>query len=145
MKKFKILIIIALTLGLLGGTYAWFFVYNKPHRDIENATADFTETAENLYNHYVNGLNAEDKNYDGAVIEFIGNPTAVESADSLKVVVFVFNQGMFGDEGIRCTLLPWHNDKTEDLSPDHPITIKGFCAGYNGTDIILEQCSIINH
>lgn len=145
MKRFKQFLIGALLLGTLAGVYVWFFVYNKPHRDIENATPDYTETAESLYAHYNQGQNTQDNNFDGAVVLFSGIPTTVESFDSLKIVVFAFNEGMFGDEGIRCTLLPWHNDKTDAYQAGQPLTIKGFCSGYNGTDVILEQCSIINY
>ena len=144
MKKWKIFLITTLSIGIIAGIYVWFFMVNKPHRDIEQALPDYTETAENLYAHYANGLNTETKNYDGAVIQFSGKVTKIESVDSLKILVFVFNEGVFGDEGIRCTLLPWHNKNIPDLIPDQPITIKGFCSGYNGTDIILQQCSIIN-
>jgi hypothetical protein len=144
MKRFKQLLILTLMLGALAGAYVWFFVYNKPHRNIENATPDYTETALSLYAHYHGGLNSEQKNLDGAVVEFTGIPSKTETGDSLSVVVFVFDEGLFGDEGIRCTLLPSYNELLTTINLNEPITIKGFCSGYNDTDVILVQCSIIN-
>jgi hypothetical protein len=58
--------------------------------------------------------------------------------------VFVFEQGDFGDEGIRCTMLPKYNFEAGKLQPDVEIKVKGYCTGYNETDVILEKCSIIN-
>jgi len=144
MKRVKQLLILTLIVGVLGGTYVWFFVYNKPHRDIESATPDYTETALSLYTHYQGGLNSPEKNLDGTVVEFSGVPSKVEVGDSLHVVVFAFGEGMFGDEGIRCTFLPKYNTQIEQLNVNQQHTIKGFCSGYNGTDVILEQCSLIN-
>jgi len=144
MKRVKQFLILALIVGVLGGAYIWFFVYNKPHRDIEHATPDYTETAISLYTHYQGGHNSEQKNLDGTVVEFSGVPSKIEVGDSLHVVVFAFGEGLFGDEGIRCTFLPNYNSQIEQLDINQQLTIKGFCSGYNGTDVILEQCSLTN-
>ena len=135
--------IVVAGIGIAGLTYIWFFVYNKPHRNIEQSTPDFVVTANECYQHYVEGQNTELKNYTGNILQINGIPASVESNDSLIVVVFVFNNGMFGDEGIRCTLLPSYGEKAKNISLIEILTIKGYCSGYNDTDVILEQCSII--
>jgi len=76
-------------------------------------------------------------------LQLTGIPSSIEVGDSLVVVVFVFNTGMFGDEGIRCTMLPNHTENTKSMSLIDKITIKGYCSGYNETDVVLEQCSIV--
>ena len=129
--------------GILAGAYIWFFVYNKPHRDYEKATADYVVTAGECYQKYAGG-NAVECEYTGKVLEISGKPSLVEQSDSLVVLAFVFNEGMFGDEGIRCTMLPNYNETVLALNIDLGVTVKGFCSGYNGTDVILEQCSIVN-
>jgi len=68
----------------------------------------------------------------------------IETADSLVIAVFVFNQGDFGDEGIRCTMMKKFNDEANRLQPDGEIIVKGYCTGFNETDVILEKCSLIN-
>jgi tRNA_anti-like len=125
--------------------YVWFFVYNKPHKDIEKATPEYVITALSCYNHYANEKNSESLNYTGKVLQISGMPTSIEKADSSIIVVFAFNSGIFGDEGIRCTMLPSYNNMLNNLSLTENITIKGFCSGYNETDVILEQCSIIKN
>jgi hypothetical protein len=131
-------------LGLLAAVYIWFFVYNKPHRDYEKADADFIVSAEKIYNQYSGG-DSESKKYLDKVLQIEGIPSYIESTDSTVIVVFAFSSGMFGDEGIRCAMLPNHFDKTRSLSLSENISIKGYCAGYNGTDVILEHCSLVNN
>lgn len=141
-KLLKIGGILALA-GILAGAYIWFFVYNKPHRNYEKATADYVVTAGECYQKYSGGT-AVEYEYTGKVLEISGKLSLVEQADSLVILAFVFNEGMFGDEGIRCTMLPAYNETTLALNIDQGVTVKGFCSGYNGTDVILEQCSIVN-
>ena len=83
--------------------------------------------------------------YNGKVLEIYGKPSGIEENDSLVIVTFVFDKGMFGDEGVRCTMLDKYNDNALALNLDDNITIKGFCSGYNETDVILEHCSIVNN
>jgi len=57
--------------------------------------------------------------------------------------MFVYNKGMFGDEGIRCSFIPKFNNRLKALTYPAPVTLKGFCAGYNDTDVILEHCCLL--
>ncbi len=63
----------------------------------------------------------------------------VEAVDSLVIAVFVFEEGVFGDQGIRCNILPQHQGPAKAISKEEPVVLKGYCAGYNGTDVILES------
>ncbi len=138
MKK---LILIIIILGLAAGIYGWFFIYNKPHTDYENKSPDYSLTAKQLFNQFVK---KPDINYTGKVLQVSGIFQSIEDEDSLITIVFVFNEGMFGDEGLRCTFIPHFNDQLRDLKPPAPITLKGFCSGYNDTDVIMEHCSLVN-
>ncbi len=135
----KIVLAIAI-LVILGALYGWFFVYNKPHTDFEKSKPDFEVTATELYNNYVTG---KGNRYNGKVLKLTGTVKATDDGDTLITLVFVFNEGMFGDEGIRCTLLPKFNPQIRKMTLPATITLKGFCAGYNGTDVVLEQCSLL--
>ena len=85
---------------------------------------------------------AESK-YNGRVVLLSGKLDKVEETDSLVTAVFVFNQGMFGDEGIRCSMLPHHGSKLKSVPFGSEVSIKGYITGYNETDVILEQCSLV--
>lgn len=141
MKKLKKIVALLVVLGIVGATYIWFFVYNKPHRDYENAQADFSIEAVDCYQEYTSLSGGKDDIYTGKILEISGTPTKIESNDSLCVVVFVFNEGMFGDEGIRCTMLTNYHQKARQLDLTKHVKIKGFCSGYNDTDVVLEHCS----
>lgn len=130
--------------GILAALYVWFFVYNKPHRDYEKADADFVISAEACYNHYASNTK-DSQQYLDKVLQVHGIPSVIESTDSTVIVVFAFNSGMFGDEGIRCTMLPNQFDQTRNLTLAENISIKGYCTGYNGTDVILEHCSLVTN
>jgi hypothetical protein len=140
MKKLVKIIGVLAILGILGAAYGWFFVYNKPHVNYEKAEPDAVLSAKECYQ----AFSAENSENLGKVLLLNGVPTAVEQQDSMVIVVFAFNQGMFGDEGIRCTMLPNHNKTALALDFSKEIKIKGKCQGYNGTDVILEHCSIVN-
>jgi hypothetical protein len=142
MKKLLKIGGILTVIGILAAAYVWFFVYNKPHRNYETAKIDYELSASECYLNYSEKGGAID--YNGKVLQITGVPTSVEKADSLTILVFVFNEGMFGEEGIRCTLLPDYADAAFKLDLTKEITLKGFCSGYNETDVILQYCSIIH-
>jgi len=128
-------------IAVLAATYVWFFIYNEPHRNFEKAKPVIVESARQTYQNFKANPRAAEA---GKVIEIYGLPAGVEHSDSLAVVVFAFQKGMFGNEGVRCTLLPNYRKEALKMSIRDTVYIKGFCSGYNGTDVILEDCSIIH-
>lgn len=141
MKKWKIIMAGVILAAITGLAVIFFFFYNKPHPDYEKMDAAFSLNASELYNAFTAARQEAEKKFNGQVVEISGIPSKLEDTDSLVVAVFVFNQGMFGDEGIRCTLLPDAHAKARELSPGTEVKIKGYCTGFNDTDVILEQCS----
>ncbi len=136
--------IAVVVLGIIGAFLVYHFVYNKQHPDYETEAADFKLEARALYDAFKTGRDAAATKYNGKVLELTGVPGKIESTDSLVIVVFVFNQGDFGDEGVRCTMMPKYNLEAGRLQPDGEVRIKGYCTGFNDSDVILEQCSIIS-
>ncbi|MDT8392715.1 MAG: hypothetical protein RQ761_02650 [Bacteroidales bacterium] len=130
-------------IGILAALYVWFFVYNKSHRDYEKADPDHVLAAEELYDQYKQNKSLADSLYTGMVLQIDGNLSKIESADTLLIVVFAFEQGMFGEEGVRCVLLQNQHEKISTYSDNDPITLKGYCTGYNDTDVIIEKVSVI--
>ena len=143
MKPWLKILLILLFLGIIAAVLVYFFIYNKPHPDYTAAMADFRLPAAELYQSFKERTEESAKTYNGKVIEITGVPTKVDANDSLVTVVFVFSQGMFGDEGIRCSMHPGFFDQARNLASGTTCTIKGFCSGFNDTDVILESCSII--
>ena len=142
MKKLKTGVVVVVAVMLLSAAYVWFFVYNKPHRDFEKARPDVVESARQCYMNFKKTTKSSES---GKVVELYGVPKGIEHSDSLVTVVFAFQQGLFGDEGVRCTLLPKYNREAGRISLHDTVHIKGFCSGFNGTDVILEQGSIVHN
>ena len=137
----KILLVIFVT-GLIAAVMVFVFVINKSHPDYEKMKPDYTLSASDLYHSFKATTTESETKYNGKVLAVSGKLTKVESNDSLVVAIFVFNQGIFGDEGIRCTMLPKFNEEAKKLQPDNVYNIKGYCTGYD-TDVNIEHCSII--
>jgi hypothetical protein len=143
MKKWMKIFAALIVVGILAALYVWFFVYNKPHRDYEKAEPDHILTAEQLFNKFRANKAQADSLYTGMVVQIAGNLDKVEFADSILTAVFIFDQGMFGDEGIRCIMLQDHWDGLRALGAGDMVIMKGYCTGYNDTDVIIEKVSII--
>lgn len=144
MKSGMKIIILLVIVGLIVASLLYYFVYDKPHTDYLKAIPEVTLPASSLFAQYVSDKHNADSLYTGKVILIEGNLSRMETLDTLKVAVFVFDKGIFGDKGIRCTFLRQSSSATAGIRPGDQVRIKGFCTGYNETDIILEHCSIID-
>ena len=143
MKTWVKIILGLLVVGMVALVLVYVFIYNKSHPDYENIKPDYSLTASELYTSFTTNRTGSETKYNGKVLDINGTLTKVESTDSLVIAVFVFNQGIFGDEGIRCTMLQKFNEKARKLQPGNLYNIKGYCTGFNDPDVILEKCSII--
>lgn len=140
MKKWHKIAALLMFTGIIGAFAGYKFVYNKPHPDYANLKADHSLEAADLFRSFRENRTEAEQKYNGEMVEVSGLIWNVERADSLAIAVFVFEEGMFGDEGIRCTMLPEFNENAS-LLEGRTVTIKGLCTGYNETDVILEKCS----
>jgi hypothetical protein len=144
MKTWVKIIIGLVIVGIITMVLVYKLVYNKKHPDYEYLEPAYSLTAPDFYQAFKTNKDAASAKYTGKVIALTGSLTKVEMADSLVTAVFVFAQGDFGDEGVRCTFLFKYNDEAGKLQPDGEIKVKGYCTGYNDTDVILDKCSIIH-
>lgn len=138
----KKIILGLLFVGLIAGAYGYFFMYNKSHPDYENLDADTSISAQELFDQCKNEGKANE--FTGKIIELSGIPQEIESNDGVKTMVFVFDEGMFGAEGVRVTFLSSYNEDLELLPKDSPVMLKAYCTGYNETDVVLEKASLIS-
>ncbi|MFN3554583.1 MAG: OB-fold protein [Bacteroidales bacterium] len=140
MRKWSI-ILGALALVGIAAAALYFLVYNKPHPDFEKAQPQWVVSAEALFLSFVEDETAAHNRYTGQVIAIEGELAEVEQLDDLVVISFVFSEGFFGGEGVRCTMLEAHKEKALTLVPGQRVSLKGLCTGFTGTDVILEHCS----
>jgi uncharacterized protein (DUF1330 family) len=140
-RKYKIFLVI-LFIGVIAGLLVFQFVYNKSHPDYEKEVALFTLEAQELLDEYRNSNAEANEKYTGTVIQVRGEIDKIEQNDSLTVAVIALSEGLFGDEGIRCTMLPEYSKQLEQMALPKYVVIKGLCVGYNDTDVVMEHCSL---
>ena len=141
MKKLRFLLFFGLATGVLALLLVYLFLYNKPHRDFERARPDLQMSAESLYRAFTEDERTAESELIGKVLEITGEVYAVEETNDMVIVAFVFEEGFFGGEGVRCTMLENHHQKALQLNPGQEVVIKGYCTGFTGSDVILEHCS----
>jgi hypothetical protein len=143
MKKLLIFLLILLALGAVAAFLVYKYYYNKPQPNYEVAKPQLVIEAKRLWTDYSMNKDVADKKYTGKVLQIDGIIMRVEKVNEMIIVVFAYRRGDFGDEGIRVTMLPQFNQAALAIDPFKPVKIKGLCTGYNGTDVIMEDGSII--
>jgi hypothetical protein len=135
--------LVLFAIGLVSTVLVYKFVINKPHINYEKARPAFIISAADLYNSFKSDRQQAEQKYNGQVVLINGKLDKIEVSDSLVTGIFVFEQGMFGDEGIRCSMLSNQASNLKAVTEGSEVQIKGFLTGYNDTDIILEESSVI--
>ena len=144
MKKIVKIGIILAVIGLIAAVFIWKFYVNKPHDDIDRATPAYSMTTEEIWKQYNLDLKTADSLYTGKVIEISGKINRTDKSDTLVYAVFVMEvDSMFGDKSVRCEMLQKYNIKASAFQKDALVKIKGFCTGFDQTDIKFNKCSIV--
>lgn len=144
MKKKWIFYLVSLAIiGIIAAVLVYFFVYNKQQPDYSKAKPDFTLNGIELFKEFKDNPVLAGEKYNGKVLAIEGSLNSVEKTDSLTIAVFAMEEGMFGDEGIRFAFIPSFADKISSTPPETMVTIKGYCTGFNDTDVIMEHCSLV--
>lgn len=144
MNKWIKIMLILVTMGTVGAVLGYVFVYNKSHPDYEKKSADFKLTAEELFEFYRSDQASAGIKYNGKVVEVSGVLSEIESIHDLIIAVFVLDEGLFGNEGIRISMLENHQERLKNTPQGSVVIIKGFVTGYNETDVVMEHGSLIN-
>lgn len=139
----KIFLRILLVIGVivaLGIAYFLIFHYFKPHVDYAKAKPDIEVTGEVLYSAFVSDALRAAAVYNGKVLLVEGIVDALEQSDDLNVAVMIYDDGFFGPEGVRFTLLEGQEEK---VVAGENLFLKGFCTGFTGSDVIIEHASVV--
>ncbi len=144
MKKKKTLKIIAIlgVAGLLIGSGIGFYMFNKPHRDVQSANADYTLSASEIVSEYLNDKDAANKKYlasdgDSKILEISGVVSKISEDFSGQKVVL-----LKGDQlraGVSASFTSETNSSLDDVQVDQTITIKGVIRSGASYDEDLEM------
>ncbi len=157
MTKKKIIwsIVIAILGIVVIGTGIVLYMFNKPHRDVQSASVDFTTTSHALVEEYLaSGEKANEKylNDEGnsKVLAIKGKVHSISRDLNGQVVLLLKEEG--DKAGVSCTFTIQTNEHAEGVKAGQEVTVKGVIrsgAGYDEDlelyeDVIVEKCDIIN-
>jgi len=139
LKRIIIIGIIAAAIGGAVGIYLW----NKPVKDIQNAKADYSLTAQELFNAYQSNEAMADSTYRRAVIEVTGSVVEVKEEQkeidgeqrTITNVVLDGGDMMFG---VICQMADPDIERLRSLAAGDEVTIKGECSGML-MDVVLTR------
>ena len=140
MKKGVKIILIIIAAGIILGGGGVYYVFNKPHRDVEGEKAAFTMDAKALFDEYNANEAAGNLKFGDKIIQVKGKIVEV-TKDGFQVSV-VLNDEM---EAVNCTLdsVTIVNDKAlvEAIKVGDEISLKGKCDGFDMImGVVLTRC-----
>jgi hypothetical protein len=142
MKRWMKILLTLMGTGTVAALLVYVFVYNKPHEDYEKKDADFKLSAEVFFNECKSNQEASKVKYNDKVVQVSGKLSKIEDADTLVTMVYVFEEGMFGDAGVRCEMLEKYNEQARNTPLGEEVSLKGFYTGFI-EDANLKYCSIV--
>ncbi len=125
-KKITAVVLVLAIAGAVAGYYLW----NKPHEDVEGATAIQTEAVA-LYKTFTEDSIAARAKYIQQVVQVSGIVSSISKNQQGQAVVLIKT----GTEGayINCSL----EENAGTIKESAPITIKGICNGIGQGDADL--------
>jgi hypothetical protein len=141
-KGLKNLLILGLV-GLMVGLGVVYYVFNKPHRDVEGEVPAYTMEAKALFDEYNANEEAGNLKFGDKVIQVTGE--IVELSNEGDEVSFVLNDGM---EGVNCALdsmmIVDNKALVDKLAVGDKVTVKGKCDGFDMImGVVFTSCFII--
>lgn len=131
MKK----VLIALAVLLVAGAAVGFYLWNKPHENMERAKADMTLQAAQLFAEYNTDQAAADAKYLDKTVAVKGVVKEVNKDEgSVKILLETGS-----DFNVLCTLDELSQHARTDFPIGEKVTFKGKCTGFN-LDVQLERC-----
>jgi DNA/RNA endonuclease YhcR with UshA esterase domain len=130
----NIFIIIAIL--MVGGVATGIYLWNKPHQNMQRATADLTLTAAELMAAFNTDENAANTKYLDKVVAVTGKVATATTTEGTTVVSLEANDD-FGV--VSCELDKLSKHKRTTFSQGEEVTLKGVCVGKT-LDVVLVRC-----
>lgn len=120
-------ILVVLVLVILGGLGAYFYVFNKPHRDPSSEMASYSLKATELAEEFSANQEAANQKYVDKVVEVSG--TVMEITDTYIIM----------DNVLNCSLV--EGEDVSGIQAGDEITVKGRVIAF---DDLLEEVKMDN-
>lgn len=134
-------------LGTIAAVLVYIFVYNKPHRNYESATIDYSLTSDELYDAFATDEKAAFAKYQDQVVQVTGPVESVNKVqDGMIQVVLIAENAMLG--GVKAQLHAKYRDNAdykpavEKIQKASEATLKCRCVGMDA-EVVLDNCFVI--
>lgn len=131
----NILIYVALAL-VAAAIYGW-YEYNRTVPTLEDAKADFTLTADELFDAFDTNEDGATAKYVGKVIEVSGTVIATEDKAEGSTVTLEASNAMVG--GVNCGF-----GESPELKEGQQVTLKCACQGFL-MDVVMNNCNVVQN
>ncbi|MEK7253942.1 MAG: hypothetical protein AAB316_04305 [Bacteroidota bacterium] len=116
-----------------------YMIYNKPHKNMASAKADYTLDAKVLVAEFSSDEAAANEKYLGKIITVTGSVAEVTTDDNGNPSVMLDT----GDPmaAVKCNLDFASKPKRTEFQTGETVTLKGDCSGFiELTGVILDRC-----
>lgn len=135
MKKTIFFILI---LGVAGGVYYSWYLYNRKVESTTVLKTDFVIAPDELFKAYSEDEKAAMAKFSGKILELQGVVRSTGSDSLGWNLVMEAGDDFFG---INCAMETGQEKRMKAVLAGDPIKIKGKCSGFNG-DVVLVQCIV---
>jgi RecG-like helicase len=153
-KKLFKPIVIVLLIAFVTGTAVVYYMFNKPHRDVQATSVDFQLSASDLVAEYLNDYDkANDKYLDdegeSKILSVTGTVVSIDIDYNNQKVVLL--KSPTDKAGVSCTFTAETNASVNGIEIGQEVTIKGVIrsgATYDDDlemyeDVNIEKCDIL--
>ena len=140
--------------GLIAALLIVFYLFNKPHRNVQEAEIDFKSSATELVAEFLSNYQASNQKYlddegNSKLMAVTGKVRSITRDMNNQWVVLLKGEG--DKAGVSCTFSTDTNASAEKLSVGQTVTVKGVIrsgAGYDSDlelyeDVIMEKCDVL--
>ena len=141
MNKFVKYILILLVLAAVSGAGAWYYVFNKPHKNMLNETPDFVLTATDLFAEFETDEDVANAKYLGKTLEISGEIVEVNQTENRYEILFEDSM-----QGVTCLIDSTFSANNEallkQLTEGKQVTVRGKCNGML-MDVKMNMCVLV--
>ena len=137
MRKYLPYLLLLAAIGAGIGAYQ----YNKPHKNINKASADFKLTATELFAEFENDETKAQEKYLDKIIQVSGRVSNISKTDQETSIITLESDHMLF--GVQCELDAFSDHSTQVLPVEgEELSLKGICSGML-SDVVLVRCVIL--
>ncbi len=153
-KTIKIIIILIITGLIIGGGTA-LYMFNMPHRDIQDMEADYTLNSSDLVSEYLKNPQTSNEKYlsddgDSKILLLTGR--VAEISEDYKGQKVILLKSDTDKTGVSCTFLGATSDQVSEIVSGSKISVKGVIRSGANFDldlnmyepVVMDHCSLIN-